>query len=149
MGNINVTVPAPFPPERFVHALTDFSDNREKYWGNSQNGYLKVHELGDTWADVTEGSKAGGGIWQRYRYDWSKPNEVHLEVLESNAFGKGSFWHYTLTPDGNGGSSINLRIHRVPTSVKGRLTDALLLLVGNQIFGKDLRKSVAKIQEAG
>ena len=56
-----------------------------------------MHDRGDTWADVTEGTDAGG-IWQRYRYDWSDPQLVKLTVTDSNAFGPGSYWEYRLTP---------------------------------------------------
>ena len=106
MGDVRVSATGKFPPERFVAALTDFSAEREKLFGNSQGGYLKVHGQGPDWADVTEGSTAGGGIWQRYRYDWSRPGEVRLEVLDSNTFGKGSYWEYHVTPDGSGGSRV-------------------------------------------
>ncbi len=40
---------------------------RDKLFG-STDGYLKVHEKGSTYADVTEGSR---GIWERLHYDWS------------------------------------------------------------------------------
>jgi hypothetical protein len=148
MGNVSVTATGKFPPERFVAMLTDFSDQREKVFGNSEGGYLTVHELGPDWAEVTEGSKAGGGIWQRYRYDWSTPGEVRLDVLDSNAFGKGSYWRYRVTPDGTGGSAIDLFIHRQPNSLKGRVLDVVLLVLGRRIFGRDLERTVAAIEQA-
>ncbi|OLB79369.1 MAG: hypothetical protein AUI14_10445 [Actinobacteria bacterium 13_2_20CM_2_71_6] len=148
MGNVRVTATGKFPPERFVAALTDFSGQREKVFGNSAGSYLQVHEQGPDWAEVTEGSQAGGGIWQRYRYDWSTPGEVRLDVLDSNAFGKGSYWRYRVTPDGTGGSAIDLFIHRQPNSLKGRFVDVALLLLGKRIFGKDLRDTVRKIEAA-
>jgi hypothetical protein len=79
----------------------------------SHAGYYEVHDRGDTWADVTEGSDVAGGIWQRYRYDWATPGVVRLDVLDSNTFGPGSFWEYHVTADGAGGSRIDLEIHRV------------------------------------
>ena len=65
-------------PEQFIAGLTDFGPGREKLFGNSTDGYLKVHEKGSTYADVTEGSN---GIWERLRYDWSDPKHVVLTTL--------------------------------------------------------------------
>jgi len=146
MGDVRVSATGRFPPERFVAALTDFGPARERIFGNSQGGYLTVHDQGPDWAEVTEGSTAGGGIWQRYRYDWSTPGEVRLEVLDSNAFGKGSYWHYRVTPDGSGGSVVALHIHRQPTSLRGRLLDLALRLVGKRFFARDLGHTIAEIE---
>jgi hypothetical protein len=148
MGDVRVSATGKFPPERFVAVLTDFGPEREKVFGNSQGGYLTVHEVGPDWADVTEGSTAGGGIWQRSRYDWSTPGEVRLEVLDSNAFGKGSYWEYRLTPDGPGTTRVALHIHRQPTSLKGRFVDLALRVIGNRFFTRDLRATIAKIEAA-
>jgi len=147
MGRVQVKVQGAIPPERFVAALTDFSDRRSEIWGNSEAGYLKVHDRGDTWAEVTEGSGAGGGIWQRYRYDWSKPGVVRLDVLDSNAFGEGSFWEYRVTPTAAGGSEIALAINRRPTTRKGRFLDVVLTVAGKWVFGRDLRRSVKKLEQ--
>jgi len=46
-------------PEEYVSGLTDFGPGRSKLFGNSADGYLKVHRRGRCEADVTEGS---GGI---------------------------------------------------------------------------------------
>ena len=53
-------------PEQYIAGLTDFGPGRSKLFGNSADEYLKVHHLGRTDADVTEGS---GGIWERLHYD--------------------------------------------------------------------------------
>jgi hypothetical protein len=148
MGDVRVTATGRFTPERFVAALTDFGPGREKVFGNSQGGYLQVHDRGPDWAEVTEGSTAGGGIWQRYRYDWSTPGEVRLDVLDSNAFGK-SYWEYRVTPDGSGGSLVALHIHRNPTTPRGRLLDLVLRVIGNRFFVRDLRNTVRQIEAAG
>jgi hypothetical protein len=148
MGDVRVTATGKFPPERFVAALTDFSGAREKIFPNSHDGYLKVHEVGPDWAEVTEGSTAGGGLWQRYRYDWSTPGEVRLEVLDSNAFGKGSYWEYHVTPDGSGGCVIALHIHRNPTTARGRFVDVALRVIGTRFFTRDLRETIRRIEAA-
>lgn len=147
MATIRIREHGRFPPERFVAALTDFGPGRSELWGNSQSGFLEVHREGDGWAEVTEGSSVAGGIWQRYRYDWSKHGVVRLEVLDSNAFGKGSFWEYRLTPEPGGGTRIDLMIHRRPTTLKGRLVDLLLRLGGKLFFVRDLRHTTRKLEQ--
>src|SRR6478672_7603795 len=60
-------------PEQFLAGLTDFGPGRAKLFGNSADGYLKVHDQGPSQADVTEGSR---GVWERLHYDWSDPNRI-------------------------------------------------------------------------
>jgi hypothetical protein len=146
MGRAHVRARGSFPPEQFVAALTDFGPGRSQIWGNSSPSHLTVHDRGATWAEVTEGSAAGGGVWQRLRYDWSAPDVVTLTVLDSNAFGRGSRWTYRLEPDSSGRTLIDLTIVRVPTTAKGRVLDVVLSLGGSLYFGRDLRRSVRRIE---
>ena len=87
-------------PEQYVAGLTDFGFGRSKLFGNSADEYLKVHHLGQSEADVTEGS---GGIWERLHYDWSNPNHVVLTTTDSNVWGgaSGHTYNFTRHPDGN------------------------------------------------
>ena len=52
-------------PEQYVAGLTDFGPGRSKLFGNSADEYLKVHHLGISQADVTEGSGASGNVFLR------------------------------------------------------------------------------------
>src|SRR6201987_1096213 len=70
-------------PDQFIAALTDFGPGREKLFGKSADGELKVHSQGQHDADVTEGS---GGVWERLHYDWSDPSRVVLTVTDSNVW---------------------------------------------------------------
>ncbi len=145
MSVSQVSVVGKFAPDRFVQALTDFGPDRARLWGNSSPGHLVVHDRGPSWADVTEGT-AAGGIWQRYRYDWSVPGVVRLTVSDSNAFGRGSFWEYRLSPVGLERTQIDLTISRAPTTIKGKLFDPLLSLIGHWYFRRDLRRTVSRIE---
>ena len=58
MGRVHVRAHGAVPPDRFVAALTDFGPGRQEIWGNSDPRHLAVHDRGDTWAEVTEGSGA-------------------------------------------------------------------------------------------
>jgi hypothetical protein len=40
----------------YIAGLTDFGPGRSRFFGNSADEYLKVHHLGLSQADVTEGS---------------------------------------------------------------------------------------------
>ena len=81
-------------PEQYVAGLTDFGPGRSKLFDNSADEYLKVHHLGQSEADVTEGS---GGIWERLHYDWSDPNRIVLTTTDSNLWGGTSGHTYTFT----------------------------------------------------
>lgn len=146
MSIVRVHARGDFPPERFVKALIDFDSTRAETWANSQASHLHVHDQGETWAEVTEGSAAGGGIWQRLRYDWSTPGVVVLDVLDSNAFGRGSRWEYRVSPEPGGGTRVDLTINRVPTTTKGKILDVLLRLGGQSFFARDLRRSIRKLE---
>jgi hypothetical protein len=56
MVTIKVTGETSAPPERVLEAGTDFSEWRAEVWPNVTTKRLEVHESGDTFADVTEGT---------------------------------------------------------------------------------------------
>ncbi|AGL19308.1 hypothetical protein [Actinoplanes sp. N902-109] len=141
MTTNHVRVRTPVAPDRIVAALTDFGEHRGEVFGTSDAGRFTVHELGATWADVTEGNSTSG-IWQRSRYDWSQPGVVRLDVTDSNMFGPGSSWEYRIEPDAAGGSTVLLTIRRVPGSARARVADALLGIAGNAYFARDLRRTL-------
>ena len=145
MAATRISVDTAVPADRFVAALTDFTDARSTTFGNSEAGYLTVHDQGPDWAEVTEGSDVGGGIWQRYRYDWSTPGRVRLEVLDSNTFGAGSWWEYRLTSRPDGRTQVELTVNRVPVTTKARLLDLLLRFYGPIFYRRDLRRSLDRL----
>ena len=147
MTTTKVTAETRVAASVFIAALTDFTPRRQEYFANSAASYFEVHDRGDTWADVTEGSKVGGGVWQRLRYDWSKPGTVRLDVTDGNEFGKGGWWEYQVTPS-DSGSRIHLTIHRVPVSTKARMLDIVLRFYGHFFHGKDLKKTLRKLEAA-
>jgi hypothetical protein len=148
MTTIQFTVESPLPPPRIRDALTDFSGRRPTLWPNLDPRYYRVHEVGESWADVTEGSSFLGGVWEHDRYDWSEPNTVHISVVESNAFSAESFWQYRLYETENGGSHIAATVHRVGKTIKGRIVALLLGLFGRRIFTADFEKALARIASA-
>jgi hypothetical protein len=130
-------------PEQFVAALTDFGPGRSKLFGNSADEDLKVYDQGPNRADVTEGSR---GVWERLHYDWSDPNRVVMTTTDSNAWGGGSGWTYTLTRQPNGTTDVDLVVVREGKNLKGRALGILLGVVGKRFLGKDLDKTVKAIE---
>ena len=137
-------------PEQFIAGLTDFGPGRAKLFGNSTDDYLKVHEKGSTYADVTEGSS---GIWERLHYDWSNPRHVVLTTTDSNLWGGGSGHTYTFTRQPNGTTDMDVVIVREGKNFKGRLLGAFLGIVGKgqleKAFDKSLKAIEARNYEVG
>jgi len=81
MAKIHYEADGEVSAERFVAALTDFSDRRPELWPNLDARFYGLLERGDTRAEVTEGTDVLGGVWARERYDWSEPGRVTLTLL--------------------------------------------------------------------
>jgi len=130
-------------PEQYIAGLTDFGPGRSKLFGNSADEYLKVHHLGRTEADVTEGS---GGIWERLHYDWSDPNHVVLTTTDSNTWGGASGHTYNFTRRPDGLTDIDADVVREGKTLKGRMLGLVLRTVGKGVLEKAFANSVRAIE---
>jgi hypothetical protein len=130
-------------PEQFVAGLTDFGPGRSELFGNSADKYLEVHDQGPGEADVTEGS---GGVWERLHYDWSDPRHVVLTTTDSNAWGGASGHTYTLTPQPDGTTDVDVVVVRDGKNFRGRAIGVLLAITGKRFFGKALAKTLRAIE---
>ena len=130
-------------PEQYVAGLTDFGPGRSKLFGNSADEYLKVHHLGGSEADVTEGSS---GIWERLHYDWSDPNRVVLTTTDSNLWGGASGHTYTFTRQPDGKTDIDLVVVRDGKNLRGRLLGLVVGTVGKGVLEKAFENSVKAIE---
>jgi hypothetical protein len=146
MPRIGFEVTSGVPPRRFIEALTDFSPARADLWPNVDAQHLRVHEVGDDWAEVTEGSSFAGGVWERNRYDWSEPGTVRVRTVESNTWAPGSSWLYRVEPAG-AGSRVRVTVDRRPRTLRGRVVGVLLALFGRRVLRADLRRVLAKLDE--
>ena len=150
MSTIHFNQTTTATPEQFIAGLTDFGPGRAKLFGNSTDDYLKVHEKGSTYADVTEGSS---GIWERLHYDWSNPERVVLTTTDSNLWGGRSGHTYTLTREPDGTTDVDVVIVRDGKNVMGRLLGAFLGLVGKgqleKVFARSLKAIEARNYEIG
>src|SRR5215469_7687702 len=127
----------------YIAGLTDFGPGRAKLFSNSADEYLRVHHLGRSEADVTEGS---GGIWERLHYDWSNPNHVVLTTTDSNAWGGSSGHTYNFTREPNGKTDIDVVVVREGKNLKGRLLGFVLRTVGKSVLEKAFAGSVKAIE---
>ena len=130
-------------PVQFIAGLTDFGPGRAKIFGNSADKYLKVHDLGPSDADVTEGSV---GIWERLHYDWSDHDHVVLTTTDSNLWGGHSGHTYTLTPQPDGTTDMDVVIVREGKNLKGRALALGLKTGGKRVLIKAFEKSLKAIE---
>jgi polyketide cyclase/dehydrase/lipid transport protein len=143
MATIHLHQTTTATPEQFVAALTDFGPDRSKLFPNSADEDLKVHDQGPTQADVTEGSR---GIWERLHYDWSDPNRIVMTTTDSNTWGGNSGHTYTLTPQPNGTTDLDVVVVREGKNLKGRALGIVLAIFGKRVLGGALAKTVKAIE---
>jgi hypothetical protein len=143
MATIHMHETTTAPPEQYVAGLTDFGPGRAKLFGNSAEGYLKVHDQSPGHADVTEGS---GGIWERLDYDWSDPKHVILKTTDSNAWGRNSSHSYTSSRNADGTTDIDYVVVREGKNLKGRLLELVLGTIGKGRLTTAFANSVRAIE---
>ena len=150
MATIHFKMTTTATPEQFIAGLTDFGPGRSQLFGNSADDILKVHAKDTTHADVTEGTSS---IWERLDYDWSDPRHIVLTTTDSNLWGGKSGHTYTLTPQPNGATDIDVVIVRDGKNLKGQLLGAFLGVIGKgqleKVFAKSLKAIEARDYKVG
>ncbi|MCU1551846.1 MAG: hypothetical protein JWR36_2406 [Glaciihabitans sp.] len=144
MTTVNVTKSTTATAEQFLAGLTDFGPRRGEIFGNSDGSKVTVHDQGDGWADITEGS--AGGIWERLRYDWSNPAVISLKTTDSNLWANTSSWTYSLKPGSAGGTDVDLVAVRNGKGFRGVLVGILFALGGKSLISGSLEKSLRAIE---
>ena len=151
MLKLTVTAETSATPEQVLaDAGTDFSAHRAKVWPNVTVKRLEVHELGDSYAEVTEGATGIAWFaWERSRYDWSRPGTVKQTVLDSNVLEPGSTWELCVAPRDGGGSDLQLTFElRFRREATGRVAAALNHIAGRLGFGWMLRSALKEVERA-
>ena len=134
-------------PEQVLLAARDFSDRRADVWPNVRARHLEVHERGENFAEVEEGTWVVGLFWERNRYEWSQPGSVKATVVDSNIFQPGSTWELLATPR-DGGSDVELVLNRgFRSGPKGRIASAVHHTVGKLLWGSFLRRAIAAVEK--
>lgn len=123
-------------PAEVVEVLTDFGPTRADTWPTIDADHFIVHDRGESWAEVTEGTAAA---WERARYEWDPARGiVTIATLDSKLFGAGGGWVFLARRE-SAGTRVDVELTRTPRAVKGKVLAALLPLVGPSA----LRKSFA------
>jgi hypothetical protein len=134
--------------ERFRAALTNFTDLTQRLtdFSTLSADVLKVHEVGDTFAIVTEGASIAGGVWEKLRYDWSDPNIVMLTTIDGNVFMPGGSWCYTTSSTADGKTRVDLTVRHTPKTIKGKFFAVILTLAGAPFLTADLKKTLRRLE---
>ena len=149
MTTVHTVTASPLPAARVLEAAFDFSDRRAQVFPAVSRDYLEVHEVGDCWADVTEGTRAGIGInWERCRYDWSQPGSVTATVTDSNVYAvPGSSWELRATPNANGSRVEMIWVRRFRPGPRGAIFGTLFRLIGRPIFRRYARDTLENLRK--
>lgn len=130
-------------PQAVTDALVDFSPRREAIWKETCDpAVYRVHEVGDTWAEVTEGVSYA---WSRERYDWSEPGAVTLTQLDANIAEPVGTIRYTITAQPDGGARIVCERYRVFRGPRGRVLGSFMVLFGPWILRYQFRASLRRV----
>ncbi|MFN8196117.1 MAG: hypothetical protein U0R80_17780 [Nocardioidaceae bacterium] len=144
MATTRFTVHTTLSPSDTLAVITDFGPDRSRWWPNVDEAHFTVHDQGDNWAEVTEGTSMG---WERERYSWEpEAGTVTIETLDSNLWAVGSGWHYRLVPAGDG-TDLHVTLNRVPKSLLARALAFLIPLVGARTLGKQFETVLRRVEE--
>ena len=147
MPTVRVAADTHIAPEIVLDAARDFSARRAELWPDVHVEHLHIHEIGETFAEVTEGNPWPiGHVWERLRYDWSEPGSVKGVVTDSNIFAPGSTWELHATPR-NGGSRVEILAVRNLRGLKGwSLYPFFPLGLARQSVAEHLRHFLAQVE---
>jgi hypothetical protein len=122
MPKVEIDLETSVPPERVRAALLDFSADRPAIWPGIEPSLYEVYEVGETTADIKEGSKMPGmTVWAVEHYDWSDPGRITWTVRKSNFCTPGSYVSAAIAPRPGGGSRVHVTWERTPTTFGARL----------------------------
>lgn len=145
---ITTEVETPIGPDRIRAALLDFSDKRLVTWSKTLDpATYEVHHVGETSAEVTEGSKRPF-VWSRERYVWEDQRRITWTTLESNFCEPGSHVAMILDPSDGGGTNLTVTWDRTASNWKGRLYLLPIKLGGSRLLGWATRQALKAIDEA-
>jgi len=133
----------PLSVEAVTDALVDFSPRREVIWKETCDpAVYRVHAVGPTWADVTEGVSYA---WSRERYDWSVPGVVTLTQLEGNIVEPVGTIRYEITARPGGRARIVCERYRRFRGRRGRILGTFMVLFGPRILRWQFRLALDRV----
>ncbi len=147
MSTVHVVEETQLASKQVLEAACDFSERRAELWPDVHVEHLQIHEMGETFAEVTEGNPWPiGYVWERLHYDWSTPGRVKGTVVNSNIFKPGSTWEIRATPSSTG-SRVEVIAVRHLRGFKGRLlTPVFPLGLAKQTVAQHLRHFLSELE---
>lgn len=119
-----------------VAALTDFGETRSRVWSETSHPKVyRLHGLGPTWADVTEGVPFS---WSRERYDWTEPGLVRLTQTDSNVALPTGTIEYRLTDTPAGCRVICERFREFKPTPRGHIAHFIMSRFGAGLLATQL-----------
>ncbi len=150
MPRVELDLETTLPPERVLGALTDFSARRPEIWPGIEPSLYEVYAVGETTADIKEGSKfPGTTVWAKEHYDWSTPGTVKWTVQESNFCTPGSNVSATVSPKEGGGSHIHVVWDRTASSFVGRMAVTMITMTKGKPIAASIKKALDKMEKEG
>jgi hypothetical protein len=148
MTTIHVTTHSRLLPEQVLAAGYDFSARRTDIFPAVVGEHFEVHEVGQSSADVTEGTPAGIGInWERCRYDWSQPGSVKAVVNASNVYQpEHSSWELRAAPAESGSTVEMIWIREFTHDARGRIFGAMFRLIGRPVFTHQAKLTIENLE---
>ncbi len=132
---LNFSMDTAASAEQVLAALTDFTEARPDIWPALDQERYEVHELGETWADVTEGS-ARPETWAREHYDWSVDGVVSWRATESNFCKPGSGVTVQIAELPEGGSHLEIEWDRTASNLRWTLMFLPMRVMGPRMLTK-------------
>lgn len=147
MARVELDVETSLPPERVRATLLDFSERRPEIWPGIEPSLYEVYSVGESTADVKEGSKFPGmTFWAREHYDWSAPDTVRWTVAESNFCTPGSYVAATIRPRQGGGTRVHVEWNRSGATPAGKLAVRLIALTKGRPVAASLRQAFKRLE---
>lgn len=136
MTTVSLTLHSTLPAPELMTVLTDFSPARPAAWPSIDADHFVVHDRGESWAEVTEGTASA---WERARYEWDDAaGRVTITAHDSKVFGPGGGWTFQLAPE-EGGTRVDVELTRTPRGLGKRILASLLPIVGPASFRSSFR----------
>ncbi len=149
MPKVEMDMETTVEPEAVRGALLDFTERRPEIWPGIEPSLYEVIRIGDTWAEIQEGSRMPGArIWAKERYDWSTPGLITWTVQESNFCTPGSFVSAEIAALPGGGSLIHVTWNRTPTTFIGRVAAFMIVATRGRPVRASLEAGLKRVQQA-
>ena len=144
---LTTTVESDVSVEVIRRGLLDFSDRRPDRWPTLDPKTYRVHSVGETTAEITEGSPFPK-VWSRELYDWSHPTIISWTAQESNFCTPGSQIVMDIKPTSTGGSTVDVTWDRTAANMRGRVNLAVIRLGGTRLLTWATKKSLDDVAKS-